>query len=123
MISFFLGLGRIPTMIIAIMLLISTFYGWLLVHDHDLKNEIISEFNQKQEELLREKESIFVSQLQELQKQNDILVLKSKEKEVIYETQIITIEKEIQTKDKNDEAPEYYKQLFKQMQKTYGDKK
>ena len=105
------------------MLLISTFYGWLLVHDHDLKNEIISEFNQKQEELLREKESIFVSQLQELQKQNDILVLKSKEKEVIYETQIITIEKEIQTKDKNDEAPEYYKQLLKQMQKTYGDKR
>jgi transcriptional regulator of met regulon len=123
MIGLFLGLGRIPIMIIAGMAIVSAFYGWLLVHDHDLKNEIISEFNTKQEELLREKESIFVSQLQELQKRNDTLVLQSKEKEVVYETQIITIEKEVQAKDKNDEAPEYYKQLLKQMQKTYGDKK
>jgi transcriptional regulator of met regulon len=123
MIGFFLGLGRIPMMIVAGMALISAFYGWLLVHDHNLRNEIIAEFNQQQEDLLREKERIFVSQLQELQKQNDILVSQARDKEVIYETQVITIEKEVQTKDKTDEAPEYYKQLLKQMQKTYGEKK
>ena len=123
MIGFFLGLGRIPMMIVGVMAAISAFYGWLLVHDHNLRNEIIAEFNQQQEELLAEKQKEFASKLEELQKQNDILVLKSREKEVVYETQVVTIEKEIQTKDKTDEAPEYYKQLFKQMQKTYGEKK
>ena len=123
MIGLFMGLGRIPMMIIGIMAAISAFYGWLLVHDHNLRNEVIAEFNQKQEEVLAEKQKVFTQQLEELQKQNDILVSKSREKEVVYETQVITIEKEIQTKDKGDEAPEYYKQLFKQMQKTYGDKK
>lgn len=123
MIGLFMGLGRIPMMIIGIMAAISAFYGWLLVHDHNLRNEIIAEFNQKQEEVLAEKQKQFTQQLEELQKQNDILVSKSREKEVVYETQVITIEKEIQAKDKGDEAPEYYKQLLKQMQKTYGDKK
>lgn len=123
MIGLFMGLGRIPMMIIGVMAAISAFYGWLLVHDHNLRNEVILEFNQKQEEILAEKQKLFTQQLEELQKQNDILVSKSREKEVVYETQVITIEKEIQAKDKTDEAPEYYKQLFKQMQKTYGDKK
>ena len=123
MIGFFLGLGRIPMMIVAGMAIISAFYGWLLVHDHNLRNEIIAEFNQQQEEILREKQDQFNSQLQELQKQNDILTSQAREKEVVYETQIVTIEKEVQTKDKTNEAPEYYKQLLKQMQKTYGEKK
>ena len=123
MIGLFMGLGRIPMMIMAGMAIISAFFGWLMVHDHNLRNEIITEFNQQQEELLAEKQKEFASKLEELQKQNDILVLKSREKEVVYETQIVTIEKEIQAKDKTDEAPEYYKQLLKQMQKTYGDKK
>lgn len=123
MIGLFMGLGRIPMMIIGVMAAISAFYGWLLVHDHNLRNEVIAEFNQKQEEVLAEKQKQFTQQLEELQKQNDILVSKSREKEVVYETQVITIEKEIQAKDKGDEAPEYYKQLLKQMQKTYGDKK
>ena len=123
MIGFFMSIGRIPTMIIAGMAIVSAFYGWLLVHDHNLKNEIITEFNQKQEELLAEKEKIFASQLEELKKQNDTLASQTREKEVVYETQIVTIEKEVQAKDKTNEAPEYYKQLLKQMQKTYGDKK
>ena len=123
MIGLFMGLGRIPMMIIAGMALISAFYGWLLIHDHNLRNEIIAEFNQQQEDLLREKEKIFLSQIQELQKQNDILVSQARDKEVIYETQVITIEKEVQTKDKGNEAPEYYKQLLNQMQKTFGEKK
>ena len=123
MIGFFLGLGRIPTMIIAGMAIVSAFYGWLLVHDHNLRVEIIAEFNQQQEDLLREKEKQFMSQIQELQKQNDILVSQARDKEVVYETQVVTIEKEVQTKDKGNEAPEYYKQLLKQMQKTFGEKK
>lgn len=123
MIGFFMGLGRIPTMIIAGMAIVSAFYGWLLVHDHNLREEVITEFNQKQEELFAEKQREFASQVAELEKQKDLLANQAKEKEIVYETQVVTIEKEIKTKDKTDEAPEYYKQLLKQMQKTYGEKK
>ena len=123
MIGFFLGLGRIPMMIMAGMAIVSAFFGWLMVHDHNLRNEIITEFNQKQEELLLEKQLEFTKKMHELQKVNDTLVSQTKEKEIVIETQIVTIEKETDTKDKSNEAPEYYKQLMKSMQKNFGDKK
>ena len=123
MFSLFMGLGRIPTMIIAGMAIITAFYGWLLIHDHNLKNEIIAEFNQQQEELLAEKQKEFALQLEELRKQNSILISQVKDKEIVIEKEIITIEKEIDTKDKTNEAPLYYKQLMEKMQKNFGDKK
>lgn len=123
MISFFLGLGRIPMMIVGVMLAISAFYGWLLVHDHDLRNEIIAEFNQQQEQLLQEKQNEFALKLEELQKQNSALVSQSKDKEIVIQTEIITIEKEIDTKDKTSDAPLYYKQLMEKMQKNFGEKR
>jgi len=123
MIGFFLGLGRIPMMIIGVLAAVSAFYAWLLVHDHNLRNEIIAEFNQQQEELIAEKQKEFAFQLEELQKQNFILFSKSKEKEIVIEREIITIEKEIDTKDKTSEAPLYYKQLMEKMQKNFGEKK
>ena len=123
MISFFLGLGRIPMMIVGVMLAISAFYGWLLVHDHNLRNKIIAEFNQQQEQLLQEKQNEFALKLQELQKQNFILISQTKDKEIVIQTEIITIEKEIDTKDKTSDAPLYYKQLMEKMQKNFGEKK
>jgi AAA15 family ATPase/GTPase len=123
MISFFLGLGRIPMMIIGFMAVVSAFYGWLLVHDHDLRNEIIAEFNQQQEQLLQEKQNEFALKLEELQKQNSALVSQSKDKEIVIQTEIITIEKEIDTKDKTSDAPLYYKQLMEKMQKNFGEKR
>lgn len=123
MISFFLGLGRIPMMIIGFMAVVSAFYGWLLVHDHDLRNEIIAEFNQQQEQLLQEKQNEFALKLEELQKQNSALVSQTKDKEIVIQTEIITIEKEIDTKDKTSDAPLYYKQLMEKMQKNFGEKK
>ena len=123
MISFFLGLGRIPMMIIGFMAVVSAFYGWLLVHDHDLRNEIIAEFNQQQDQLLQEKQNEFALKLQELQKQNSILISQTKDKEIVIQTEIITIEKEIDTKDKTSDAPLYYKQLMEKMQKNFGEKK
>lgn len=123
MISFFLGLGRIPMMIIGFMAVVSAFYGWLLVHDHDLRNEIIAEFNQQQEQLLQEKQNEFALKLQELQKQNSILISQTKDKEIVIQTEIITIEKEIDTKDKTSDAPLYYKQLMEKMQKNFGEKR
>jgi len=123
MIGFFLGLGRIPMMIIGVMAIISAFFGWLMVHDHNLRNEIIAEFNQQQEQLLQEKQNEFALKLEELQKQNSALVSQSKDKEIVIQTEIITIEKEIDTKDKTSEAPLYYKQLMEKMQKNFGEKK
>lgn len=123
MIGFFLGLGRIPMMIIGVMAAVSAFFGWLMVHDHNLRNEIIAEFNQQQEELLAEKQKEFALQLEELRKQNSILISQVKDKEIVIEKEIITIEKEIDTKDKTNEAPLYYKQLMEKMQKNFGDKK
>ena len=123
MISFFLGLGRIPMMIIGFMAVVSAFYGWLLVHDHDLRNEIIVEFNQQQEQLLQEKQNEFALKLEELQKQNSALVSQTKDKEIVIQTEIITIEKEIDTKDKTSDAPLYYKQLMEKMQKNFGEKR
>ena len=123
MISFFLGLGRIPMMIIGFMAVVSAFYGWLLVHDHDLRNEIIAEFNQQQEQLLQEKQNEFALKLEELQKQNSALVSQTKDKEIVIQTEIITIEKEIDTKDKTSDAPLYYKQLMEKMQKNFGEKR
>jgi len=123
MLGLITGLGRIPMMIVGVMLAISAFYGWLLVHDHDLRNEIIAEFNQKQEQLLQEKQNEFALKLEELQKQNSALVSQSKDKEIVIQTEIITIEKEIDTKDKTSDAPLYYKQLMEKMQKNFGEKK
>ena len=61
--------------------------------------------------------------LEELQKQNSALVSQTKDKEIIIQTEIITIEKEIDTKDKTSEAPLYYKQLMEKMQKNLGVKR
>lgn len=123
MFSLFMGLGRIPTMIIGIIAAISMFYGWLLVHDHNLREEVITEFNRQQEQLLADKQREFMQQMEALQKQNDLLAKQAKEKEVIVETKIVEIDKQINTSDKTSEAPLYYKELMKQLQKNFGDKK
>lgn len=123
MFSLFLGLGRIPTMIIAGMALIAAFYGWLLVHDHNLRNEIIAEFNQQQEQILAEKQKEFLSQMQELQKRNDSLISEARQKESEMISKLTQIEEQINTNDKTSEAPKYYMELMKQLNKNFGDKK
>lgn len=123
MFSLFLGLGRIPTMIIAGMTLIAAFYGWLLVHDHNLRNEIITEFNQQQEQILAEKQREFSLQMQELQKRNDSLISEARQKESEMVSKLTQIEEQINTNDKTTEAPKYYMELMKQLNKNFGDKK
>jgi cell division protein FtsN len=123
MFSFFLGLGRIPMMIIAGMAIISAFYGWLLVHDHNLKNEIIAEFNQQQEQILAEKQKEFLSQMQELQKRNDALLLSAREQNTQVDNKMVEIERQINTGDRSSEAPKYFKELMIQLDKNFGEKK
>jgi predicted metal-dependent hydrolase len=123
MFSLINSIGRIPLMIAALGMLILSFFGWLAIHDHNLREEIIAEFNQKQEELLREKQEEFQKQINELNQINLDLMSKSKEKEIVIEREVITIEKEIASKDKGNAAPDYYKELFKKMQKSFGENK
>ena len=123
MFSLFMGLGRIPTMIIAGMAIITAFYGWLLIHDHNLKNEIIAEFNQQQEELLAEKQREFSRQMEELQKRNDVLISEARNKNNEVDSKLTVIDQQINTDDKTSEAPKYYKELMKQLNKNFGEKK
>ena len=123
MFSLFMGLGRIPTMIIAGMAIITAFYGWLLIHDHNLKNEIIAEFNHQQEELLAEKQREFSRQMEELQKRNDVLISEARNKNNEVDSKLTVIDQQINTDDKTSEAPKYYKELMKQLNKNFGDKK
>jgi predicted metal-dependent hydrolase len=123
MFSLINSIGRIPLMIAALGMLILSFFGWLAIHDHNLREEIIAEFNQKQEELLREKQEEFQKQINELNQINIDLMSKSKEKEIVIEREVITIEKEIAAKDKGNAAPDYYKELFNKMQKSFGENK
>ena len=123
MFSLINSIGRIPLMIAALGMLILSFFGWLAIHDHNLREEIIAEFNQKQEELLREKQEEFQKQINELNQINIELMSKSKEKEIVIEREVITIEKEIAAKDKGNAAPDYYKELFNKMQKSFGENK
>ena len=123
MFGLLMGLGRIPTMIIAGMALIAAFYGWLLVHDHNLRNEIIAEFNQQQEQILAEKQREFALQMQEMQKKNDTLLSEFRKKESEVDTKISVIEGQINTGDKTSEAPKYYKELMRQLDKNFGEKK
>ena len=117
------GIGRIPLIIAAIGMLILSFFGWLAIHDHNIREEVIAEFNQKQEELLREKQEEFQKQINELNQINLDLMSKSKEKEIDLERKAVTIEKEIVAKDKSSVAPDYYKELFNKMQKSFGENK
>ena len=123
MFSLFMGLGRIPTMIIAGMAIITAFYGWLLIHDHNLKNEIIAEFNHQQEELLAEKQREFSRQMEELQKRNDVLISEARNKNNEVDSKLTVIDQQINTDDKTSEAPKYYKELMKQLNKNFGEKK
>jgi len=72
---------------------------------------------------LREKQEEFQKQINELNQINLDLMSKSKEKEIVIEREVITIEKEIVAKDKSNTAPDYYKELFNKMQKSFGENK
>ena len=116
-------LSKIPTILAFLATFGGGIFGLVKWHDHGIRKEAIVEFNEKQQQLLKEKEAIFKSQLEELQKRNDSLVLESLEKERKLQEAIANIQINIDSKDKNDIAPEYYKKLLKEMQKDFGGRK
>lgn len=123
MISLLLGAYRIPAMIAGIVMLIAAFYGWLSIHDHNIREAVTAEYNAKQEELLAEKKAEFDKQVAELQTTADNLRKSLKDSQDITDTQIDGIGRGITSKDKAKPAPAYYKELMKSMQKNFGENK
>lgn len=115
--------GRLPLIIFGIIFFIGTFWTWLAVHDHNLRIEIIAEFNAKQEELLAEKKAEFEKQMKYLQDKTIVLKKEIDEKNASLDTVASEIEKNMKTvKDANNEAAPYLKEIITKMQKSFGEK-
>jgi len=115
--------GRLPLILFGIIFFIGTFWTWLAVHDHNLRVDIIAEFNAQQEQLLAEKKAEFEKQMKDLQTKSENLKKEVDEKN----SSIGTIATEIETsmsksKDANNEAAPYLKEIVTKMQKSFGEK-
>ena len=115
--------GRLPLIIFGIIFLIGSFWTWLAVHDHNLRIEIIAEFNAQQEQLLVEKKAEFDKQMAELKSKSEDLKKEMDEKN----NSVNTITTEIETsmsksKDATNEAAPYLKEVVTKLQKSFGEK-
>lgn len=115
--------GRLPLIIFGTVFLIGAFWTWLAVHDHNLRVQIIAEFNAQQEQLLAEKKAEFDRQLKELQDKTVVLRKEIDDKN----NSVNTIATEIETsmskaKDANDNAAPYLKEVVTKLQKSFGEK-
>lgn len=114
---------KIPAIIGGIVLAFSSFYVWLKVHDYNIRQEVIAEFNQKQEELLAQKKAEYEAKMEEVRKEADRLRLETAEKNGQIQKLTEEIEKDIVSKDASDPAPDYLRQVINRMQKNFGEKK
>ena len=115
--------GRLPLIIFGIIFVIGSFWTWLAVHDHNLRIEIIAEFNAQQEQLLIEKKAEFDKQMAELKSKSEDLKKEIDEKN----NSVTTITTEIETsmsksKDASNEAAPYLKEVVTKLQKSFGEK-
>lgn len=117
------GFGKLPMIIGGITIAVGAFWTWLAVHDHNLKNEIVAEFNLAQERLLAEKKAEFDRQVKELQDKSDGLRKEIEVKNTELETLVTEIEKGMTSKDGKNPAPPYLKEIVGKMQKSFGEKK
>ncbi len=106
-----------------IMLAIGSFYTWLKVHDYNIREEAIAEFNIAQEKLLEEKKAEYERKMQELQVEAAKLRDDIKKKEQDLQSTIAEIEKGIEAKGGNRPAPKYIREVVDKMQKNFGEKK
>ena len=115
--------GRLPLIIFGIIFFIGTFWTWLAVHDHNLRVEIIAEFNAQQEQLLAEKKAEFEKQMKDLQNKTSVLQKEVDDKNASIGTMITEIESSAsKMKDAGDNATPYLKEIIKNMQKSFGEK-
>jgi hypothetical protein len=117
------GAMKIPMIIGGITLAIASFWTWLAVHDHNIRNEAILEFNAAQEQLLSEKQAEYENQLKLLSEEANILRKEIDDKNKNLNLLTEDIEKNIVAKDGKSPASPYIKEVVQKIQKNFGDKK
>lgn len=130
-IGFFLN-NRIGQFIGIAILLSSTFFGWLAVHDHNLWNEATDKFNLMQQELFNKKEEEFKQKTGEINSNADRIREIIAQQEAAAKKQLEEIEKKADEETKpttptttpvSDDASPYLKSIVKQLDAAYGEKK
>jgi hypothetical protein len=117
------GAMKIPMIIGGITLAIASFWTWLAVHDHNIRNEAILEFNAAQEQLLSEKQAEYENQLKLLSEEANILRKEIDDKNKNLNLLTEDIEKNITSTDGKSPASPYLKEVVQKIQKNFGDKK
>jgi len=117
------GAMKIPMIIGGITLAIASFWTWLAVHDHNIRNEVILEFNAAQEQLLSEKQAEYENQLRLLSEEANILRKEIDDKNKNLNILTEDIEKNITSTDGKSPASPYLKEVLQKIQKNFGDKK
>ena len=106
-----------------ITLAIASFWTWLAVHDHNIRKEVIAEFNAAQEQLLSEKQAEYENQLRLLSEEANILRKEIEDKNKNLNLLTEDIEKNITSTDGKSAASPYLKEVIQKIQKNFGDKK
>ena len=117
------GAMKLPMIIGGITLAIASFWTWLAVHDHNIRNEVILEFNAAQEQLLSEKQAEYENQLRLLSEEANILRKEIDDKNKNLNILTEDIEKNITSTDGKSPASPYLKEVLQKIQKNFGDKK
>lgn len=102
---------------------LTTFWGWLQVHDYNIKEQAIIEFNAAQEKVLAEKKAEYERKIEELRKEADKLRADAKTAEDKLRDTITDIERGIEAKGGNRPAPKYIREVVDKMQKNFGEPK
>jgi TRAP-type C4-dicarboxylate transport system substrate-binding protein len=117
------GPQRLAMIVGGAMFVVASFWTWLKVHDHNVREEAIAEFNQAQQDLFNQRQAEYDKQLLALQQEAIRLRedLAKREKQV---QDIVTdIERTIEAKGGNRPAPKYLREVVDKMQKNFGEKK
>lgn len=123
LVSLAAGPYKIPAMIGAAMFIVSSFFVWLKVHDYNIRQEVIAEFNEQQEKILAEKKAEYEANLQKISQEADRLRAETSAKNQKIEQLTTEIEKDISSKDADDKAPDYLRQVIDKMNKNFGEKR
>ena len=124
----FSGAGSLPWIIGGIMLVITSGFAWLKIHDYNVWEEATAAFNKAQEELVQKKQEEFTEKT-EVINDNAIRIKRALERQQeIADQNNAEIEKKAkeETKTSNpvsDDAAPYLKSIVKQLDSLYGEKK
>lgn len=105
----------------AIAIGITSFWTWLKIHDHNIREEAILEFNMAQEKILADKKAEFERKIEEIKKEADTLRQEYKEKEDKLRQTVSDIEKSIEAKGGNRPAPKYIREVIDKMNKSFAE--